>query len=245
MLGLVDHLWRWRAQRQPFQPAWRTILDAEVPFYGRLAPQPRARFEDKLKVFLLTKHFIEAGGMVLTELHKVVISAAAARLTMNIPGEHYERLTEVVVYPGAYVHKAGTHDGAVFGEAHTWGTVVLSYDAVTHGLKNAGDGHNTAMHEFAHVLDVEDGTFDGTPHLEGRAYAPWASVMSAAFLELRNKDAQRRRSVMRAYGATNEAEFFAVATETFFEKPAQLKGRHPEMYLLLCEYFRMDPLTEV
>lgn len=245
MFGIFDWFKRRRARKQPFVEAWREILKKDVPFYPKLGPTARARFEDKFKVFLLTKQFLPAGGMELEEQHRVIISAAAARLTMNLPGQDYQRLTEIIVYPSAYKHAGAPEGTVIFGEAHTWGTVVLSYDAVIQGMMNTGDGHNTAMHEFAHVLDIADGKFDGTPVLEKMAaYGPWMKVMSRAFLKLRGKDAARKKSVLRKYGATNEAEFFAVATETFFEKPRQLKAKDPELYDLLVDYFKIDPIAE-
>jgi Mlc titration factor MtfA (ptsG expression regulator) len=109
------------------------------------------------------------------------------------------------------------------------------------GLRNPRDGHDTATHEFAHVLDRGDGRFDGTPELRASAdYAPWAEVMSHHFLELRERSPRQRR-VLRDYGATNEAEFFAVATETFFEKGRQLRERAPDLYEELRRFYRCDP----
>ncbi len=244
MFGLLDWWRRRRARALPFSDAWREVLGRCVPFYARLGADARARFEDKLKVFLHTKHFIGAGGLEVDEEMKVVVSAAAARLVMNLPGEHFQRLTEILIYPGAYHH--GDRDRVVLGEAHKWGTVVLAWDAVRAGLANSQDGHDTALHEFAHVLDVADGAFDGTPVLESHAaYAPWAQVMTREFVRMRGKKALRRKGVLRRYGATNEAEFFAVATETFFEKPRQMKEKHPELYEVLRDHYEVDPLAEL
>ncbi len=244
MFGVIDWFRRRRAMSQPFPEAWREILREKVPFYGRLRGIAVRRFEDKLKVFARTKHFIPAGDFAIDETVKVMISAAAARLVMNLPDEHYQRLTEIVVYGGAYHH--GDKDKVVLGEAHGWGTVVLSFDAVRHGLQNAEDGHDTAMHEFAHVLDVADGTFDGTPILESHAaYSPWVKVMTREYTKMRSRRGLARKSVLRKYGATNEAEFFAVATETFFEKPRQMKEKHPELYDVLRDHYEIDPLAEL
>lgn len=233
---------RRRARKQPFPVAWRAILEEKVPAYRRLDGPARARFEDKLKVFALTKHFIPAGGMVIDDRVKVLVSAAAARLTLNLPDEHFARLTEIVVYPSHYKHPGGDDGQVIFGEAHHFGTMVLSYDAVTSGITNEGDGHDTTLHELAHVLDAADGAFDGTPILAVTGYAPWARIMSRAFLKLRDG---KGKNVIRGYGATNEAEFFAVATETFFEKPVQLRKRQPELYQVLCEYYKTDPAEEL
>lgn len=235
--------WRRRTAKQaPFREEWREILRREVPFYRAFDEAERARFEDNFKLFILTKYFIEAGGFVMTEEAKVLISAAAARLVMNLPEESYARLTEVVVYPSHYRRPNDEEGTIILGEAHRWGTVVLSYSAVLSGIKNPTDGHETATHEFAHVLDGEDGSFDGTPLLDRSAYAPWTQAMSRAFLRLRSQvEHHRKPEVLREYGATNEAEFFAVATEAFFERSKKLKEKHPELYAVLRDYYRTDP----
>lgn len=244
MFGVLDWFRRRRALRQPFPDAWRDILREEVPFYARLRGIAVRRFEDKLKVFARTKHFIAAGDMVIDDTVKVLISTAAARLVMNLPDEHYARLTEVVVYRAAYHH--GEKDRVILGEAHGWGTVVLAYEAVVQGLRNSQDGHDTAMHEFAHVLDVADGAFDGTPVLESTAaYAPWVKVMTREYTRMKSRRGMAKKAVLRKYGATNEAEFFAVATETFFEKPRQMKEKHPELYEVLRDHYELDPLAEL
>ena len=237
MFGLISWIRRRRASRRPFPETWRELLRAHVPFYVRLQPQARARFENKLKTFVLTKHFFGAAGFVVDERAKVVIGAAAARLIVNMPDQHYARLGDVVVYPSHYRHPDAGKTDVVLGEAHHHGTVVLSWDAVTAGLANPEDGHDTAAHEFAHVLDAADGSFDGTPVLRRfAAYAPWARVMSSHFLALRRKKG-RGRPLLRPYASTNEAEFFAVATEVFFEKPRQMKTKHPELYDALATYY--------
>jgi Mlc titration factor MtfA (ptsG expression regulator) len=244
MFGLVSWLRRLRAARLPFPEAWRAILREQVPFYAQLAPATVSRFERKLQILVRTKHFEGAGGFVVDDRVRVVVAAAAARLIMNMPGQHYQRLGDIVVYPDDYRHPGGPHGQVVFGEAHHHGTVVLSWAAVQAGLGNPDDGHDTATHEFAHVLDAQDGNFDGTPVLKGfAAYGPWARVMSEEFLSLsgkRRRKGNRARQVLRQYGATNEAEFFAVATEAFFEKPRQMRARHPELHAALSEYFGVE-----
>jgi MtfA peptidase len=240
LFGLWDGVRRWRAGRTPFPERWRRILTAQVPFYGELAADERSGFEHKLMVFARTKAFEGARGFTITEEVKVVVAACAARLTMHMPDEHYEALLSIVIYASHYKHQDGAH--VVFGEANDRGVVVLSWEAVQRGLADPRDGHDTAVHELAHALDIEDGSFDGTPELGGEAYAPWARVMTAAYDGLRQRK-KKRRAVLRDYGAQNPAEFFAVSTEAFFEKPVQLKARHPELYAELAAYFRSDPAT--
>lgn len=239
MFGIVRWFRRRDYRKQPVPAGWHAYLEARVPFYAGLEGALRARFLEYLKIFVWEKHFIGAGGMEVTDEVEVVIAAAAVRLVLHLDISMYDRLTEIVVYPSHYKHPE--RDGVIFGEAHQWGTVVLSWDAVVQGLANPRDGHDTSTHEFAHVLDRVDGAFDGTPALRsGEHYRPWAEVMSRHYLALQKRRKAERRA-LRAYGATNEAEFFAVATESFFEKPAQMKARLPDLYDELRRFYGFDP----
>ena len=225
----------------PVDPRWFDILNERVPFFATLGEGLRERFIADLRVFVGEKHWIEAGGMEITDEVKVVIAAAAVRLTLHLDIDVYNRLTEIVVYPSHYVHPDKDEDTVVFGEAHNWGTVVLSWDAVIHGLADPRDGHDTATHEFAHVLDRADGSFDGAPELRASEhYRAWAEVMTHHFDGLRDGKRKIRR-VLRDYGATNEPEFFAVATESFFEKPHSMKDKLPELYDELRRFYGFDP----
>jgi len=231
---------RKRYAKREFPPEWIPHLEANVAFYRTLPEEMRQRFLDYLKVFVWEKHFIGAGGMEITDEVKVVISAAAVRLIVSMDLSEYNRLTEIVVYPSHYKHP-GDDESVIYGEAQSWGTVVLSWEAVLQGLRNPDDGHDTATHEFAHVLDRADGAFDGTPELRAHAhYRPWAQVMSDHYLKLR-KRGRKQRKTLRSYGATNEAEFFAVATESFFEKPQQMRKNTPDLYEELLRFYGCDP----
>ena len=124
--------------------------------------------------------------------------------------------------------------------------MVLAWDSVKQGAINFKDGRNVVMHEFAHQLDQEDGTADGAPILEvGTAYTSWAEVFSREFLQLQKKKKKRKRSVFNKYGATNPAEFFAVVTESFFEKPKQFQKKHPELFEELRDYYKVNPIEWV
>ena len=236
--------WRRRKRKKllavPVSEGWLEILRDRVPFYGELGEDDQALLVELIRIFVSEKHFIPAGGMEIDDEVKVVIAAAAARLCLRLSIDIYDRLTEIVVYPSHYHHE-DKEDAVVFGEAHDWGTVVLSWDAVVEGLGNPHDGHDTATHEFAHVLDRADGSFDGAPELRARQhYRPWAQVMQKRYDQLRDRKGNARR-VLRDYGATNEAEFFAVATEAFFEKPEQMKKRTPDLYEELSRFYGLDP----
>ena len=228
--------------KRSFPTIWVTHLERNVPFYSRLNEGEKEKLRRDLKVFLWEKHFIAAGGMELNEEVKVVISAAAVHLILYLDLSFYDRLTEIVVYPGDYKHPGKS--GRILGEAHDWGVVVLSWDAVRSGLYAPTDGSNTAFHEFAHVLDRADGSFDGTPLLHAHEhYRPWANIMDHHYQKLR-KGNRRQRKALDDYGATNEAEFFAVATEVFFENPKLLAKKTPDLYRQLSQFYRYDPSSQ-
>lgn len=242
MFGLLRKWRRRRLARQEMPEEWLAILNERVPFFELLTGAPREKFLERTKVFVWEKTWIEAGGMEIDDEVRVVIAAAAARLALHLSDAVYDRLTEIVVYPSHYHHP--DDEGVIFGEAHHWGTVVLSWDAVIGGLSNPSDGHDTATHEFAHVLDRNTGRFDGTPELRARNdYRPWALVLGYHFERLRaNKSAERR--VLSDYAKTNEAEFFAVATEVFFENPEKMYETTPDLYRELSRFYGFDPMGE-
>ncbi len=243
MLGFFRARRHRRLQARPTPPEWIETLQARVPFYAGLEGELKERFFKLLKVFVWDKTWIGAGGMEITDEVRVVVSAAAVRLVLHLDERVYDRLSEIVIYPSHYKHPDS--NDVIFGEAHAWGIVVLSWDAVLYGLANPKDGHDTVTHEFAHVLDRATGSFDGTPPLRARAdYRPWALVLSHHFAELRDGKSLERH-VLRDYAATNEAEFFAVATESFFEKPQQMLDNTPELYEQLKHYYGFDPAAEL
>lgn len=243
---------RERLRAEPFPEAWDAILRKNVPLYAKLGDDDRRALQDRIKVFVAEKTFEGCGGLELTDEIRVTIAAQACLLLLRRDDdEDYARLVTILVYPTAYVaHASEAIGGGVvlegevcrLGEAWIDGAVVLSWDDVRAGAADLHDGHNVVFHEFAHQLDQEDGAADGTPPLERRSrYLTWARVLGAAYDGLREASDCGRRTVLDAYGATNPAEFFAVATECFFEKPAQLRKKHPELYEELKSYYRQDP----
>lgn len=220
---------------------WPAILAENVPFVAELGDDDRAKLFGDMQVLLDEKRFFAAGGLELDEAMRVTIVAAAARLILHLDVDRYDDVNEIVVYPGAYKHPE--RDGAILGEAHARGIVVLAWDAVRGGLRNTQDGHDTATHEFAHVLDARDGRFDGTPELRARGhYRPWANVMQAHYDRLREGSDRVLGNLIRDYGATNEAEFFAVVTEVYFERPALMRERAPALYAELHRFYGGPPL---
>lgn len=242
---------REKLRAEPFPAEWLAILERGVPSYHRLNEADRRELQDLIKVFVAEKNFEGCGGLEMTEEIKVVIAAQACLLLLHRETDIYPKLDSILVYPSAYVAKSVEVLGgglvlegeqSRLGEAWVGGAVVLSWEDVRSGAADARDGHNVVLHEFAHQLDHEDGAADGAPVLPRRAmYTAWARVLGAEYEQLRLDAQTGRKSVLDKYGATKPAEFFAVATECFFEKPAQLRKKHPELYEELKEYYQQDP----
>jgi Mlc titration factor MtfA (ptsG expression regulator) len=239
-------------RERPFPDAWRAFIEDNVPYVATLSAEDRRELEGHVQVFLAEKKFEGCGGLVLTDEMRVTIAAQACLLLLHRETDYFPDLEVVLVYPHAYKaekrERAGVGatvetEDARLGESSP-GVVVLAWDAVRRGAADANDGHNVTLHEFAHQLDQEDGDADGAPVLEKRVlYTAWAQVLGAEFTQLVDDVERHRRNDIRAYGATNPAEFFAVVTETFFEKPRQLKARHPELYAQLVTFYKQDPAS--
>lgn len=248
---------RWRPLRRirvhgtvPAQ--WRVLIEEQVPLVRRLMPAEWDRLLDLVRRFLDEKSFEGAGGVEVTEAMKLVVAAQACLLILNLDAGCYPRVRSVILYPGTFVPRRPAIDGRMYvgviphlepllGE-HTSGAVVLAWDSAFHGAANSGDGSNVVLHEFAHELDREDGLVDGVPLLEAPSTTRvWADVLQERFEELRRTAEEGEPDVLNVYGATNRAEFFAVATEAFFSKPAEVRSRYPDLYDELKKFYRQDP----
>jgi Mlc titration factor MtfA (ptsG expression regulator) len=245
----------WKKRRRaelrdaPFPEAWRTILVEHVPYVRTLSQEDQRELEGLVQVFLAEKSFEGAGGLTVTDDIRVTIAAQACILLLHRETDMYPELDSIVVYPHPYRAKAQRREGMVviesddvrLGESWSRGTIVLAWDHVQRGAR-LFDGHNVVLHEFAHQLDAEDGSVDGAPELGARArYLDWARVLGAEFKELSDRVHAGRGSDIDAYGATSPPEFFAVVTEMFFEQPAKLRARHPELYEELRAFYNQDP----
>ncbi len=248
LLRPLRHARRARLLAEPFPAAWSPIV-ARLPFYAALDERGRARVRDDLRVLVAEKNWEGCGGLQMTDEIRVTIAAQASLLLLNIEHEYYKHVTSVLVYPAAYrTMPTRGADGVVregqanLGEAWRRGPVVLSWDDARRGALDPNDGHNLVFHEFAHKLDMLDGAADGTPPLDDAdALRRWVATMTREFEALRGAAARGRATVLDTYGATNPAEFFAVATECFFEKGQALSRRHPALYRLLQDYYQQDP----
>jgi Mlc titration factor MtfA (ptsG expression regulator) len=206
----------------------------------------RVEIEGLALVFLDEKVFEACGGLrAITDEMRFLVAAQACLLWTNQRGRPYPALKAILMYPDAYRAKDELKGDSVrLGESWSRGSVVLAWKSVKSGGLNDEDGHNLVLHEFAHQLDTVNGAADGFPELPGNSdFKEWTEVFQREYERLQADVAKGRRSVMDSYGATNEAEFFAVATETFFERASAMREEHPQLYQLLSDFFGTDPLA--
>lgn len=236
----------------PFPAAHRVILDANVPHVGFLDAESRTNLERLVQVFVAEKHWEGCGGQTIDDEVRVTIAGQACLLILGLDHALYRNVESILVYPSTMVTPESSLPGAatkggipILGQVHHGGPVLLAWDAVKHGAHNPGDGRNVVYHEFAHKLDLLDGAADGTPPLVREDYAAWAATCERVYLDLVKRAERNKKTFLDDYGATNEAEFFAVATEFFFEKPVQMRKKHRALYDVLRSFYRQDPAARV
>ena len=243
---------RERLRAQPAPVAWRAILERNLAIFSRLSADDRAELLGHTQVFLAEKHFEGCGGLELTDEMRVTIAGQACLLLLHRDTDYYPELTSVLVYPSGYTaHEPRPIGGGIWEEGgedrlghtgHRLRALVLAWDAARNGAAAPTDGENLILHEFAHQLDFENQRSDGTPALDTRGdYLAWARVMSAEFDALRDATDSGVPTLLDGYGATDPAEFFAVITEVFFERPRALRRLHPALFAQLQRFYRQDP----
>ena len=253
---LIYPLWlrlrRNQLMEKPFPKHWINILERNLPAYGRFSPWQQKQLQGFIQVFLQEKQFIGCQGLQVMEEMRVTIAAIACLLLFGDRRTYFPNLRSILIYPHAYVvRETSINDANVveekmiarLGESWTKDQVIVSWEQIVYDIHHWQDGHNLILHEFAHQLDQEDGIAEGVPILpRALDYEAWSRVMTNTYLALCDQVEHNRKTILDYYGATNPAEFFAVATETFFEKPKQLQQKHPSLYELLQRYYRLDPL---
>ena len=237
----------------PFPREWRELITQTVQHYSYLDEEERQRLHQLIQVFIAEKRFEGCGGLEISDEIRVVIAAQACLLVLGLPPSQYLQLESVIVYPTTVaippakqsIFSAGgmivPDAQAILGQAFLRGPVILVWDTVQQNARHPEQGHNVVYHEFAHILDLRDGAADGTPILQNRTlYRRWVETCSREYAALKRKAQKGQKSVLDYYGSVNEAEFFAVATELFFDRPLHLKKEHLELYTVLSEYYRQD-----
>jgi Mlc titration factor MtfA (ptsG expression regulator) len=250
---LRRELRRWRVRRRPFPAAWREVLRRQMPYFAQMPADLQLQLKKLTQVFIAEKPFIGCAGLDVSDEMRVLVAAQASLLQLNRRAGGYPELRQVLLYPGAFVVERAQREAnglvregrrVLLGESWQQGQVLLSWDDVLAGAADPADGRNVVIHEFAHQLDSERGGANGAPYLGRRdRYARWAATLGEAYAQLRERVARGEPTLIDAYGATDPAEFFAVASEVFFEQPRQLAAEAPALYRELAGCFRVNPLS--
>jgi Mlc titration factor MtfA (ptsG expression regulator) len=241
--------------QRPFPPAWDEILARLVKQVQWLAPAEQERLRRWILVFVGEKRFEGCRGQEITDEVRVAIAAQAGLVTLGFAAEHFDTLQSVLVYPGDYLVPRSTPlDGggelewkeARLGETWAGGSMVLSWPGVVDGGRLRDGPRSVVIHECAHLVDLLDGAIDGIPPLGGRAARQaWIAACDACRTRFEEALDDGRATAFDDYAAESAAEFFAVASECFFQDPHRLARHDRQLYGLLQEAWRQDPKARV
>lgn len=259
MIGTLFSWWRERRRRkllaEPFPVEWDDILRRHVPHFHSLKPDEQERLRRDTRYFVAEKHWEGCRGLEVTDEVRVTIAGTASLLGLGFEQPPFDRLLSVLIYPETYVApetKLGPGGVVVesavprLGEAWYRGPVILSWPDVLYGCQTPDDGHNVVLHEFAHLLDMLDRDVDGVPPIDdAEQYHTWKEVTTAEYERLVRDARLGRRTLLDYYGATSPSEFFAVATESFFEQPREMRELHPSLYAVMAASYRQDPAARL
>ncbi len=251
-------MFRWLRKRrrrallaEPLREQWLAILQANIGHYALLSANEQAGLRDRLRIVVAEKNWEGCGGLVVSDEMRVTVAAQASLLLLGVPLDYcFDGVKSILLYPNEYAHPlawqvdetGASIDIAYQGEAWHRGPVVLSWPHVLEGARDPADGSNLVLHEFAHHLDGLDGEPDGVPPLASRAqYRRWYQVTEEEYLRLKRASRYDRATLLDTYGASSRAEFFAVSTECFFERPLAMQERHPQLYDILRQFYHQDP----
>jgi Mlc titration factor MtfA (ptsG expression regulator) len=238
---------RQRIMARPFPEEWEWILETNAHFFERLNSNQQTHIRRAIQVFVAEKNWEGCGGQTMRDSHRVTIAAQMARMTLGLPAEYFDEVRSILLYPDAYLAKGQDMlgstvvegDSARLGEAWYRGPVILSWIDVLATGREENYGRNVVVHEFAHQLDMRNGRHaDGVPPIESQELADrWLEVVERDYERLTEYCRSGVSTILDCYGTTNHAEFFAVASEAYFEQPRQLDFDWPELYEILQLFY--------
>ena len=236
----------------PIHTSWIDILINNVRTYKLLDADLKKELHGYINIFLDEKKFYGYDGIEINDTIRVTVAGNACLLLLQGSKNHFPGFTSILIYPDTYIAHQSTHESGMVtselsmraGESWKRGPVVLSWADVVRGISHPADGHNVVIHEFAHKLDEQDGLMDGLPVLRDSShYAEWSKTLNTEYTSLQERVRRGKNRVIDAYGSVSPPEFFAVATESFFEKPVLMKKRLPDLYEQLQKFYNIDPAS--
>jgi Mlc titration factor MtfA (ptsG expression regulator) len=240
---------RKRILAQPFPAEWDAILEA-IPHVPILAAQARPELRQAVQIFLAEKTFYGHGDLMVTDAMRVTVAGLASLMTLGMPGFYFDHVNSIILHASIITAPRRTpiapeavieEEIEELGDAWYRGPVRLLWPEIQEDLRQPWHGNNLVIHEFAHQLDMMNGTADGVPVLADELRAPWEKVMHREYRRLIKASRRRRETLIDPYGAEAPEEFFAVTSEAFFDAPLDLRAEHRELYELFAKYYRQDP----
>lgn len=233
-----------------FLPEWRELLHRRLPYWNLLTDEERDRVEQSALDLMVNKRWEPSNGFEITDEMRVMIASQAAILILELPDDSYRLVRTILVHPTTVLLTGERHLGGgimtrepmpILGLAEHRGPVLITWDTVRNDARHPGTGHNVVFHEFAHQLDMLDGTVDGTPPLATpEQFSRWVEVCTRVYdLVVVGAAGQS----ISSYAGVNPGEFFAVATEVFFDDPVNLRHEHRDLYEVLSDFYRQDPAS--
>jgi Mlc titration factor MtfA (ptsG expression regulator) len=241
-----------RRPKGPFPPEWRSVIEERFVPWSTLTDDEKARLETLTRELVGRKNWEAARGFAISDDMKVTVAVHAALLILNLDHSYYRGVSAIIMHPTTMVlsgERAGPAGGVVtdspmpiLGQANLHGPITIAWDSVTNEARHPERGHNVVYHEFAHKLDMLDGSADGAPPLATKEeYQRWIRVCNREYELLHSHDGGGH--LLRDYAGVNPAEFFAVVTEVFFNKPQDMRGHKNELYQVLLGFYRQDPAS--
>jgi Mlc titration factor MtfA (ptsG expression regulator) len=253
-------LFRWLRSRrrrriaaEPMPPGWDAVLDA-IPHVPVLAAGRRGELGAAVRIFVAEKQFFGAPDLEVTDEMRVTVAGLASLMTLGMPDFHFDHVSSIILHRSIIKlpKKVPIGHGAILedeveelGDAWLHGPVRLMWPEIVEDLRDPWWGQNLVFHEFAHQLDMMNGDADGVPILPADLKKPWQSVMQREYARLTRQTRRDRQTLLDPYGTTGPQEFFAVASETFFDAPLEMRDEHPELYGLFVRYYRQDPASRM
>ena len=220
-----------------FPDRWIEYMKKHVKFYNKIAPNEQEEFKNRILQFINSTRIIGYAGMPVTDIDRLLVGVSAIIPIFRFTSWEYNFLNEVILYPKAIPGKGeykGSYINGLVGDGPMEGRMILARTALYHGYSNTTDRINVGVHEFAHIIDKQDGKIDGIPNvlLDDSQIGPWIELIRTKSGEIKNGEAK-----INSYALKNDAEFFAVVTEYFFEHPEMMVKKHPELYRILDEIY--------
>ncbi len=247
----IDDQRRREILTHPFPADWLKLLRKNVHHYSLLSEEERTKLRNAVQIFVAEKRWEGCRSLVVTDEMKVTIAGHACLLTLGMEKNYYPRVKTILIYPKGFRVPRDRQETdipiegetmPVLGQSWQRGPVILSWEDIMNSGNGPGAPENLVIHEFAHQLDMQGGPADGTLSLSSRKLQKkWRRVMKVEYDRLVEESSEGRVSLLDHYGATSEVEFFAVASECFFEQPVEMKRQHPQLYEVLSRFYRQDP----